>query len=329
MLKHLTEEERFYKKPFLLSYSGLNKLLFSPKLFYRHYVLNQKEESLDTHLVEGKLLHTLVLEPDNFDKIFIISPGKIPKDNAKIIVDAMYNKTLNPEHSSKSLENFEYEILELMVNLNYYQNLKTDEQRIAKVLTEDNINYFNFLTQLSSKILIEQKSYEKCMELRDELISDEIICYALYCNNPAGVDIYSEKYLESTFLNYSFKLKGYLDRLVIDHNQKCIKIVDLKTTSKAIDRFKESIDYYRYDLQAAIYYTLCEAEFTEKYPDYSLQYSFIVVDPFVQKCVFEISIDTMKDWLSALKEKVEVFNWHYVNKNFELPFDLASGYIIL
>ena len=161
MLKHLTEEERFYKKPFLLSYSGLNKLLFSPKLFYRHYVLNQKEESLDTHLVEGKLLHTLVLEPDNFDKIFIISPGKIPKDNAKIIVDAMYNKTLNPEHSSKSLENFEYEILELMVNLNYYQNLKTDEQRIAKIITEETNSYFTFLKTKGNRDLIDEETLKK------------------------------------------------------------------------------------------------------------------------------------------------------------------------
>ena len=32
-------EQEFYSKPLYLSYSGLNKLLFSPKLYYKHYIL--------------------------------------------------------------------------------------------------------------------------------------------------------------------------------------------------------------------------------------------------------------------------------------------------
>jgi hypothetical protein len=44
-------EDRFYDNKFYFSYSGLNKLLYSPSIFYKHYVLNQQEDRTDAHLV--------------------------------------------------------------------------------------------------------------------------------------------------------------------------------------------------------------------------------------------------------------------------------------
>jgi hypothetical protein len=41
------ELDNFYKKDFYFSYSSINKLLFSPRMFYNHYVLKQKEDSTD------------------------------------------------------------------------------------------------------------------------------------------------------------------------------------------------------------------------------------------------------------------------------------------
>ena len=72
------ELELFYKKPFWFSYSSINKLLFSPRMFYSHYVLNQREDSTDAHLVAGRVLHCLLFEPEHYDKEFISMPGKFP-----------------------------------------------------------------------------------------------------------------------------------------------------------------------------------------------------------------------------------------------------------
>ena len=60
------EIKDFYEKKFYFSYSSLNKLLFSPRIFYKHYVLDQREDSTAQHLIEGSLLHCLLLEPQNF-----------------------------------------------------------------------------------------------------------------------------------------------------------------------------------------------------------------------------------------------------------------------
>ena len=58
---------KFYQNKFYFSYSGLNKLLYSPAMFYSHYVLNEREDRTDAHLVGGRVLHCLLFEPDTYD----------------------------------------------------------------------------------------------------------------------------------------------------------------------------------------------------------------------------------------------------------------------
>ena len=71
------EEQEFVKTPFFFSYSSLNKLSFSPRAFYAHYILKQREEKPESFLIEGKLIHALLLEKEKFEDNFIISPSKI------------------------------------------------------------------------------------------------------------------------------------------------------------------------------------------------------------------------------------------------------------
>ena len=71
MIRNIEKEEQFYSNDkFKFSYSSLNKLLFSPSLFYKDYILNDREVRTDKHLVEGKLVHCLVFEPEKLDEKF-------------------------------------------------------------------------------------------------------------------------------------------------------------------------------------------------------------------------------------------------------------------
>lgn len=328
-INNISFEERFYSEPFFLSYSGLNRLLYSPKLFYNHYILGMREDKLDPHLVEGKLVHCLILEPEKFNEQFIIAPGKVPKDNAKIIVDSMYSKLANSEYAGREFTDFDNEILELMIGLNYYQNLKTDAQRLEKVYTEDNINYFRFLQEQSTKVLIDEKTYEKCKEFANEIINDKFCATALYTNQSGNVEVYNESYLKYSSV-YGFGLKGFIDRMIIDHDQMKIRIVDIKTTSKPIDKFKDTVDYYRYDLQASIYkYLATEYAAEKKLDHYEIEFRYVVIDPFKQVYSYQVSPETMAVWELQLKSELQKFQWHYNNKNFNLPFDLAKEVVTL
>ena len=96
MNKDLQKEEEFYAKPFRFSYSSLNRLLFSPSLFYKDYILKDREIRTDKHLVEGKLVHCLVFEPENLNKKFNVVPGKAPSDSVRKVLKDMSMHTDAP-----------------------------------------------------------------------------------------------------------------------------------------------------------------------------------------------------------------------------------------
>jgi len=65
--------------------------MWSPQVFYQMYVLGIKEERLDNHLVQGKLIHLLLLEPEKFNKEFMMTPGKLPTDSLRQVVDRVFS----------------------------------------------------------------------------------------------------------------------------------------------------------------------------------------------------------------------------------------------
>ncbi len=138
------ELELFYKKPFWFSYSSINKLLFSPRMFYSHYVLNQREDSTDAHLVAGRVLHCLLFEPENYDKHFVSMLGKYPTDSQRKIIDTIFKYHCAVGNNTLSLNDYSQEILSELLTANLYQSLKTDEQRLEKIPTQENKYYFEF-----------------------------------------------------------------------------------------------------------------------------------------------------------------------------------------
>ena len=78
---------KYVRGEFKFSYSSMNRLRFSPKLFYKDYVLKDREPRLDKHLIEGRLLHLLLLQPDNFENDFELLPGKIPSEAVRTVLN--------------------------------------------------------------------------------------------------------------------------------------------------------------------------------------------------------------------------------------------------
>ena len=83
-------EQSFYDKKFYFSYSSLNKLLYCPEIFYKEYILGDKEERLESYFTEGKLIHCFLLQPDKVEEQFATMTTKLPSENAKIVVDRVY-----------------------------------------------------------------------------------------------------------------------------------------------------------------------------------------------------------------------------------------------
>ena len=324
MLTDFQAEENFYSKKFHFSYSGFNKLLFAPSAFYKHYILNQREDKMEQHLIEGSLLHCLLLEEDKFDDKYVVSPVNLPGDSIKNVVDKVFVRALIDGYLELSLEQNEFQILEILKEINLYQSLKTDAQRVEKVVTDASISYYNFLTTKGDKAVIDEDTLNKVKGYAEIVKSNSKITSLLNIGSPNS---HSEVPLVMD-TQYGFGLRGFVDNINIDHSAKVIYINDLKTSGKLLQDFPETIEYYKYWLQAAVYCRLVRAN----YPDlsnYKIKFHFIVVDKLTQCYAFEVSTVTLNTWLDKLDEVMKIADYHYTNRKYDLPYEYEVGNVIL
>lgn len=325
------ELEKFYKQKFYFSYSGINKLLFSPVMFYNHYVLQQREDSTDSHLVAGRALHCLLLEPEKFDDTFLILPGKVPTESQKKIIDNIFRYHLSMGNNTLNLEDYSQEILTQLLTTNLYQSLKTDQQRLDKIITTENIEYFAFLKASLDKTVIDQPTLDSCKVSLEALKVNSDVRALLQIDKTAA-DTHIKVFNETMFMtdnpDLPFGFKGVIDNIVIDKEAKVIFINDLKTTGKPIQDFPESVEYYRYWIQAVIYTILVTDNLLVSLPDaseWSIQVTFIVIDKYNQVYPYQVSSDTLDKWGDDFNELVSKLRWHYDNKRYDLPYELAIG----
>lgn len=331
------KEEEFFNKTFAMSYSGLNKLLFSPRVFYNHYVLGQREDVFDKGMVEGKLIHCLFLKPEDFDKEFLLMPTDIPSDSNKAVLHALYLnfKELNEAGDPRSsLLDFSILILDILKSLNLYQSLVDDkkggltgdQKRLEKIINEKNESYWEYLKKSVGKSIIDHDVYEFAKEVVEKLQNSEVVMHTMGYkkeNFTDDIEKINEKELISFNDDYLFGLRGFIDNLVFDHTNKVIRINDLKKSSKDLLSFVDSIEYYRYWMQASIYCMLVRSNFisSPQFEDYSIEFRFIVIDPFMQIAPIKISDATLDSWTLKTINYLKQANYHFENKDFNLPYD--------
>jgi hypothetical protein len=329
------EMEKFYQNKFYFSYSGLNKLLYSPAAFYNHYVLNQREDSTDSHLVGGRVLHCLLFEPEKYDDYFLSLPGKLPSDNPKKIIDNIFRIHLGYSNNSLTLEDYSQDILTQLLTANLYQNLKTDQQRLDKILTDDHKEYFEFLKQSLDKTVVDEPTLNGCKAQVEILKTNSDVRTLLALDSTeedTHIETYNELHIKVDHDKIPFGLHGVLDNVVIDNEAKIIFINDLKTTGKSIQDFPDAVDYYKYWIQGVIYAILASDKFLKDKPDkedWEVQVTFIVIDKYNLVYPFQVSKETMSQWKSDFGEVLKIAKWHYENKRYDLPYDLAVGNIKL
>ena len=329
LVERLKLEDEFFSKEFLMSYSGLSKLNYSPGAFYLHYVLKQRDDVMNKPMIEGSLIHCMLLTPEKFNEQFVVLPDAFPSDNPKKVIDRLskhiqivYPEIVDTKESILPyLENVQNAIIDILKDENLYQSLKTDAQRLDKILTEKNMEYLQFLLQCKDKMVVEYGMVEFAEKIREQIMSNDTIRNLMGFNDKSTQKSYNELEVVAFPDEYTFGLRGIIDNLVIDHQDKVIRVNDLKKTSKAASAFQESIDYYQYWLQAAIYNMIInnikQSSFNVDYP---VEFRFIVVDPYLHVVPFLVSEVTMSRFTEMTKDSLHIANHHFIHKDFSAPF---------
>jgi hypothetical protein len=262
-------------------------------------------------------------------------PDNLPKDNVKIVIDRVfshYSELARNGDTRTELEEFQGALLDVMRDINYHQSLKTDAQRIDKIITDDTKSYWKFLKLKADKTLVDEPTYKYCYDAVEIVKTNSKICKLIGCNisDFDNVKVINELEASIDFSSKSYGLKGIIDNIVINHDEKIIYINDIKTTSKELKDFSESIEYYSYWLQAIMYMIMADFLFRDLIDQgYNVKFHFVVIDKAFQTYAFPVSENTLNSWLDRFNEVIEKAEWHYKNKNYELPYDFANDLVIL
>jgi hypothetical protein len=330
------QQKDFFNKKFYYSFSSLSKLMWSPAAFYSIYVLGLREEKTASYLVNGKLIHNLLLEPEKFDQQFIVSPITLPGESVRKVLDRVFNHAKELWRNGderKTLKEFENAVLDVLKDINLHQSLSTDQQRIDKIITPESTKYWDFLIELEGKTLIDRETYDYCKNAVDMMKADPELLNLLGINTTEfdNKEVFNELEFMLDNPNKNYGLKGIIDNLVIDHDIKKITINDVKTTSKDLKDFKESVEFYSYWLQAVIYIIFVSFKYQHLIANgnYQLEFNFVVIDKMFQVYPFKVSEATMNGWLLRYTEVMEQAEWHYDNKDYTLPYKFATKQVIL
>lgn len=332
-------EEAFYNTPFKFSFSSLGRLLEAPSIFYKEYVIKEREIKSERYLVMGSLIHCLLLEPANQDNKFILSPTDLPGGRGKEVIDhifELYNALPEDQKAFSALEHFSEEIITILKDINLHQTLTDNGKRLAKIIDEKNINYFEFLKQKGSKELIDPDMLNEALVAVETIRKDKFLVELLGLDKESTdtFAIYNEIELDMDLPDLPFGLKGIIDNMTIDAVAHIININDFKTTSKILIHFPESVETYRYWLQAAIYYRLVKSYLAENGINiedgtWTTNINFVVIDKYKQVYAYPVSGTSLAKWQIQTDDVLKQAFYHYSNRSYTLPYAFITGQITL
>ena len=243
--------ENSYRKLEGLNQSLLKKILVSPGAFIKQR--DNQEDSEQSHFVFGSLVDDMLLSDiDIEDKYYILKDNSL-SDVLKSITRYIFDYTDMSKSTEEvtdwpSEENMD-EIILAACNEYGYQNRWKSATRVEKIKKEC-LSYFVCLCQANGKKIISQEDYYKAVTCVAALKSDEFT--KEYFSKEKGKEIWKHKVIQFTYKD--LKIKGELDKVFIDHNNRTIQPIDYKTTGGSVYGFNFDFWKFRYDFQSAVYF---------------------------------------------------------------------------
>jgi hypothetical protein len=142
-------------------------------------------------------------------------------------------------------------------NIAEFQTNLRDDTRIKK-LTEACSQYYNLKYLAGNRAIIDQKTYDKVAMMAEVVKESPATCGYFAPNDKLSpVRRYYQLMFKATVDGVGYIIKP--DLLIVDYEKKEIIPVDLKSSGKPEYAFPDSFLYWRYDLQARLYWPILRA----------------------------------------------------------------------
>lgn len=248
--------ERQYRLVDMDSSSSLKLFSDSKRLYYKKYIDGKpEEEEITKAAIIGSLVDCMLLEPDTFDERYFISAGSKPTGLMNEFVEALYKHTMLAIRDDGTIGREFIDIAkDAYEDSGFKQSIDVVLNNFVKSGAE---SYYNELRQVRPKNLtvITLRDVETANGIIETLKTDENTYEIVNQQTTDIITVLNQLQIEGVMI-HGLKMKGMLDKVIIDHAKKTIQIYDLKCVWE-VERFYE--EYYLYRkayIQAYVYTTL-------------------------------------------------------------------------
>lgn len=291
---------------------------------FKQFLDGEIEDRRTDYFEIGTAIHMYFLEPAKFKKKYEVLDYTSPSSKnqitfvEKLLEYGISNKaalvkaykesyTVNKLSDDKILEKAK----EIKSNLKDFISYKRKLGQNKAVLSTLDMK---LIQGIETSIKSHKKASKLLYDLGYELIEDD------------NKTIYNEKevYWSLDINNTKLDFKAMIDRLVIDHANKVINLIDLKTT-KSLSSFLKSFKTYNYDRQLAFYSLavkeLFEQEFTDlRVDDYTIKFYIVAADKTDSHVrTYDITEQIINKALIEIKHILQEIEWHVKNNKWDHP----------
>ena len=302
MIKGQAKTEAVYRAILLDSSSSLKEFSMDRKKYYNKYYLGKNVEDKDSQAaIMGRLVETLLMESDEFDKRFYMSACvSSPTEKMLSFVEELYKYTIDAtDEFGNIIRTFE----EISRDAYSASGFKIKyEAVIQKFIGSDAEIYYNEIRKVRANNLTVVTSQDVThaenivSELRNNFATKDIVNLV----NSSRYSVYDQLQVEGYEVDEHL-FKSMMDKVIVDHQEKTIQPYDLKCTWSVENFYEEYYLYRRAYIQAYLYYyatkhlTLDENSELYGYKVNPLQ--FIVCDStnYYNPLVYTLSDEDMKD----------------------------------
>nr|DAL04509.1 MAG TPA: Exodeoxyribonuclease 8 [Caudoviricetes sp.] len=284
---------------------------------YLKEMLDGKEGIKASFLDKGTMIHEYILQPEEFWKDYIVLDFAVPKvKQQKDLLEFYANaKMVDPLAS-------EDDILLMSYN-SAYSNNKSIDKRIqeARELVETYQNYIEYFRNKDSKKVISFADLNMLKTIKKNM-EDHKKANELLFKYPETFEVHNEFHINWEYPNAStlgdLPCKSLLDRVMIDHTNKKIILVDIKTTADVYN-FKHSIEEFDYCRQLAYYWLAIHWYFKNELKlnieEYEYETYIIAVQSHdgYEVRVFKFNPKTVEERLVAIDYAIKRIAWHKDN----------------
>jgi hypothetical protein len=273
----------------------------------------------------GSLVDDLIFETkEHFDKTYYLFDGEKPTETLGKLCDIIIKNYIKIPTKEQ--------VLQIISHNDFWKSIKKQELIEAKFDNDDFWNYLKCMFETVNKVIVTTKELNDAKELAHILkthnYSKKIINTSLESHNQFK--------FEFNYLNFNFR--GIIDKIIIDHKNKKVRFIDLKTGADSALEFENSFIKWRYYFQGTIYTlafkTICEMLNLKEYSLEDFQFLYIS-----KKEKIPVLFNMSKHWIKAgingfkigkyrykgLNEICANIEWCVKNNEYEIPEEIVKN----